>query len=113
MCFTICFGHAPSLLPTAGPSLPTAKLYHGTSPPQALARFAPLPSLTLTTTAVGPVAEQCAEDAANARALITFDPDKIEDVIRDGRIDSPCRKAVIDVMCNDPVFSKLKSVSPT
>ncbi|KAL9934189.1 hypothetical protein V8E36_006645 [Tilletia maclaganii] len=68
----------------------------------------PLPPLTLTATAVGPVAEQCAKDAANARALTAFNPDKIEDVIRDGRIDNPSRKAVIDVMRNDPVFSKLK-----
>ncbi|KAL9933029.1 hypothetical protein V8E36_008284 [Tilletia maclaganii] len=78
-----------------GPPLPTAKccalclhstllsrppltqLYHGNRPPQALARLA-LPHFTLTATAIGPVAEPWAKDAANARALTALNPDKIE-----------------------------------
>ncbi|KAL9933020.1 hypothetical protein V8E36_008275 [Tilletia maclaganii] len=66
------------LRPLVGPWRSRATtLYHGNRPPQALARLA-LPHFTLTATAIGPVAEPWAKDAANARALTALNPDKIE-----------------------------------
>ncbi|CAD6889466.1 unnamed protein product, partial [Tilletia caries] len=67
----------------------------------------PLPPLALTKTPIGPVAQQTAKDAADARTKTTFDPAEIEKVIRNGRIDNETRHEVIDVMRNDPVVSNL------
>ncbi|KAK0557968.1 hypothetical protein OC844_005447 [Tilletia horrida] len=68
----------------------------------------PLPPLALTSTPIGPVAERCAKDAAHARSLTAFDPTKIENVIREGRLDNATRREVVDVMRADPVFANLK-----
>ncbi|KAE8237985.1 hypothetical protein A4X06_0g9036, partial [Tilletia controversa] len=58
-------------------------------------------------TPIGPVAQQTAKDAADARTKTTFDPAEIEKVIRNGRIDNETRHEVIDGMRNDPVVSNL------
>lgn len=53
---------------------------------------------------IGQHAAQTEKDIQEARARTAFDPTKIEEVLRDGRIDNSSRKEIIRVMLEDPIF---------
>ncbi|PWN47316.1 acyl-CoA oxidase [Violaceomyces palustris] len=61
---------------------------------------------------IGAHAAQTEKDMAEARARTAFDPQRIEEVLRDGRIDNETRKQIIDVMLKDPVFVDWKKRLP-
>ncbi|PWN92680.1 acyl-CoA oxidase [Acaromyces ingoldii] len=57
---------------------------------------------------IGDHAARTEKDMAEARARTAFDPAKIEEVLRDGRVDNATRKHVIDVLDQDEVFGDWK-----
>lgn len=57
---------------------------------------------------IGEVALNTSKDMEHARALAKFDPSKIEEVIRDGRIDNESRKKIIETLDRDEVFGDWK-----
>lgn len=64
---------------------------------------APLPHVTLPI-AMGAHATRTIEDMAQARARTAFDPARVEEVLRDSRIDNESRKKVIGTLEKDEVF---------
>ncbi|KDN43088.1 acyl-CoA oxidase [Tilletiaria anomala UBC 951] len=57
---------------------------------------------------MGKVAAQTSIDMANARAQTAFDPARIEEVIRDGRIDNASRQKIVKTLQDDEVFADWK-----
>lgn len=57
---------------------------------------------------IGHVAANTSRDIEAARSQAKFDPSKIEDVIRDGRIDNESRKKIIETLDKDEVFGDWK-----
>ncbi len=57
---------------------------------------------------IGEVAIRTAQDISAARKRVQFDPARIEEVIRDSRIDNDSRKKVMNVLSNDPIFGNWK-----
>ncbi|UZJ55372.1 hypothetical protein CBS101457_004692 [Exobasidium rhododendri] len=57
---------------------------------------------------LGSHAANTEKDMAEARARVAFDPAKIEEVLRDGRIDNPTRKAIVKALQHDELFSDFK-----
>lgn len=53
---------------------------------------------------MGETAARTARDMLEARSKIAFDPTKIEEVLRDARIDNASRKRVMDTLSKDPIF---------
>jgi acyl-CoA oxidase len=67
----------------------------------------PAPRVTLPVP-LGSHAGNTERDIKEARARTAFDPERIEDVLRDGRIDNSTRKALIDTLQKDPLFADFK-----
>jgi acyl-CoA oxidase len=67
----------------------------------------PTPRVTLPIP-LGSHAANTEKDMAEARARCAFDPAKIEEVLRDGRIDNDTRKGIVQVLEKDPLFSDFK-----
>lgn len=57
---------------------------------------------------IGAHASQTEKDMADARARTDFDPKRIEEVLRDGRIDNETRLTIVNTLNNDPVFGSWK-----
>lgn len=77
--------------------LGTAKGAAGSNPPQVTL---PVP--------IGQVALNTAKDIEAARTAAQFDPTKIEETIRDGRIDNESRRKIIDTLDQDEMFGDWK-----
>lgn len=67
----------------------------------------PTPRVTLPVP-LGQTATNTEKDIQEARAKSAFDPAKIEEVLRDGRIDNSTRKALVEVLKNDLLFADFK-----
>lgn len=67
----------------------------------------PTPRVTLPVP-LGQTAANTEKDIQDARARSAFDPSRIEEVLRDGRIDNFTRKALVSVLEKDPLFSDFK-----
>lgn len=90
--------------PEAGASAPPGPL--PSQPWRALAPAKggrPAPIVTLPVT-LGAHAAQTERDMAEARKRTAFDPARIEDVLRDGRIDNETRHNMIKVLDSDDLF---------
>jgi acyl-CoA oxidase len=57
---------------------------------------------------IGPVALHTAQDIEHARSAAQFDPARIEEIIRDGRIDNDSRRKIITALDKDEVFGDWK-----
>lgn len=57
---------------------------------------------------IGAHAAQTEKDMAAARARTAFEPARIEEVLRDGRIDNESRLTIVKVLDSDPVFGSWK-----
>lgn len=57
---------------------------------------------------MGPVAARTSVDIATARSSVDFDPSRIEDTLRDARIDNQSRIAVMTILSKDPIFGNWK-----
>ncbi|CAO1634974.1 unnamed protein product [Sympodiomycopsis kandeliae] len=57
---------------------------------------------------IGEVASNTSRDIERARGQAQFDPSKIEEIIRDGRIDNDSRKKIIETLDKDEVFGDWK-----
>lgn len=68
---------------------------------------APAPHISLPIP-IGDVAINTSKDIEVARSKAAFDPTKIEEIIRDGRIDNDSRKKIIDTLDRDEVFGDWK-----
>lgn len=67
----------------------------------------PTPQVTLPIP-LGKHAGNTEKDIQAARARAAFDPARIEEVLRDGRIDNPTRKAMLVVLQKDALFADFK-----
>jgi acyl-CoA oxidase len=67
----------------------------------------PTPRVTLPIP-MGKVAVQTALDMQYARSQAAFNPAKIEEVVRDSRIDNETRVGVVSVLARDEVFGDWK-----
>lgn len=57
---------------------------------------------------IGNIAINTSKDIEAARSNAAFEPQKIEEIIRDGRIDNVSRKKIIDTLEKDEVFGDWK-----
>ncbi|GAC76948.1 oxidase, peroxisomal [Moesziomyces antarcticus] len=57
---------------------------------------------------MGEVAARTSQDIAKARAAADFAPERIEEVLRDSRIDNDSRKKVMNTLAKDPIFGNWK-----
>jgi len=67
----------------------------------------PQPKVTLPIP-IGRVAELTSQDMIKARDARRFDPSKIEEVLRDGRIDNATRIEMTEVLSKDEYFGNWK-----
>ncbi|EST07912.1 Acyl-CoA oxidase/dehydrogenase, central domain protein [Kalmanozyma brasiliensis GHG001] len=61
---------------------------------------------------MGEVAARTSVDMATARAAASFDPTRIEETLRDARIDNESRIKVMTVLSKDPIFANWKKRMP-
>lgn len=99
----------PSVVSSAGPSSSNNEASRTTyeplgtpkGPSGAVAKVSlPIP--------IGEVALNTSNDIEKARSQAQFDPSKIEQVIRDGRIDNESRKKIIQTLDKDEMFGDWK-----